>query len=93
MSKKPSGHTRLIVGIGVAWLFDAMDVGMLSFVIAALHSEWQLSTVQMGWIGSVSSIGMAVGAILFGMMADRFGRKAILILTSVSYTHLRAHET
>ncbi|EPD10221.1 Putative niacin/nicotinamide transporter NaiP, partial [Lacticaseibacillus paracasei subsp. paracasei Lpp48] len=27
MSKKPSGHTRLIVGIGVAWLFDAMDVG------------------------------------------------------------------
>ena len=86
MSKKPSGHTRLIVGIGVAWLFDAMDVGMLSFVIAALHSEWQLSTVQMGWIGSVSSIGMAVGAILFGMMADRFGRKAILILTLLVFS-------
>ena len=86
MSKKPSGHTRLIIGIGVAWLFDAMDVGMLSFVIAALHSEWQLSTVQMGWIGSVSSIGMAVGAILFGMMADRFGRKAILILTLLVFS-------
>lgn len=86
MSKKPSGHTRLIIGIGVAWLFDAMDVGMLSFVIAALHSEWQLSTVQMGWIGSVSSIGMAVGAILFGMIADRFGRKAILILTLLVFS-------
>lgn len=86
MSKKPSGHTRLIVGIGVAWLFDAMDVGMLSFVIAVSQSEWQLSTVQMGWIGSVSSIGMAVGAILFGMMADRFGRKAILILTLLVFS-------
>ena len=59
---------------------------MLSFVIAALHKEWQLSTVEMGWIGSVSSIGMAVGAILFGMMADRFGRKAILILTLLVFS-------
>ncbi|MDC8260538.1 MFS transporter [Lacticaseibacillus rhamnosus] len=74
------------MGIGIAWLFDAMDVGMLSFVIAALHKEWQLSTVEMGWIGSVSSIGMAVGAILFGMMADRFGRKAILILTLLVFS-------
>ena len=86
MSKKASSHTRLIIGIGIAWLFDAMDVGMLSFVIAALHKEWQLSTVEMGWIGSVSSIGMAVGAILFGMMADRFGRKAILILTLLVFS-------
>ena len=86
MSKKAPSHTRLIIGIGIAWLFDAMDVGMLSFVIAALHKEWQLSTVEMGWIGSVSSIGMAVGAILFGMMADRFGRKAILILTLVVFS-------
>lgn len=86
MSKKAPSHTRLIIGIGIAWLFDAMDVGMLSFVIAALHKEWQLSTVEMGWIGSVSSIGMAVGAILFGMMADRFGRKAILILTLLVFS-------
>ena len=86
MSKKAPSHTRLIIGIGIAWLFDAMDVGMLSFVIAALHKEWQLSTVKMGWIGSVSSIGMAVGAILFGMMADRFGRKAILILTLLVFS-------
>ena len=86
MSKKAPSHTRLIIGIGIAWLFDAMDVGMLSFVIAALHKEWQLSTVEMGLIGSVSSIGMAVGAILFGMMADRFGRKAILILTLLVFS-------
>ena len=46
MSKKASSHTRLIIGIGIAWLFDAMDVGMLSFVIADLHKE---VSVQLEW--------------------------------------------
>lgn len=74
-------HARLITGVGVAWLFDAMDVGLLSFVIAAISKEWSLSAVQMGWIGSVSSLGMAIGAIVFGIMADRIGRKKVLLIT------------
>ena len=44
-------------------MFDAMDVGILSFVIAALAVEWHLTPSEMGWIGSVNSIGMAVGAL------------------------------
>ena len=72
---------RKLLGIaGVAWLFDAMDVGMLSFIIAALQKEWNLNTEQMGWIGSVNSIGMAVGALVFGIWADRIGRKNVLII-------------
>ena len=54
-------------------MFDAMDVGILSFVIAALAIEWHLTPSQMGWIGSVNSIGMAVGALGFGMFADKIG--------------------
>ena len=73
---------RKLLGIaGVAWLFDAMDVGMLSFIIAALQKEWNLNSEQMGWIGSVNSIGMAVGALVFGIWADRIGRKKVLIIT------------
>ncbi|WP_125706206.1 MFS transporter [Lacticaseibacillus daqingensis] len=79
-------HARLITGVGVAWLFDAMDVGMLSFIIAAVAPEWHLDAVQMGWIGSVSSIGMAIGAVLFGMMADRVGRKLVLIITLLVFS-------
>jgi putative MFS transporter len=67
-------------------LFDAMDVGMLSFVIAALAADWKLDSVQMGWIGSISSIGMAVGALIFGLMADRIGRKNVLILTLLVFS-------
>ncbi len=78
---------RKLLGIaGVAWLFDAMDVGMLSFIIAALQKEWNLTSEQMGWIGSVNSIGMAVGALVFGIWADRIGRKNVLIITLLLFS-------
>lgn len=83
---KKVGQNKLLAASGFAWLFDAMDVGMLSFVIAAVAPQWHLTSVQMGWIGSVSSIGMAVGAVLFGALADRFGRKDILILTLLIFS-------
>ncbi|MDP4157124.1 MAG: MFS transporter, partial [Bacillota bacterium] len=67
-------------------MFDALDVGMLSFIIAALKVEWNLSTEQMGWIGSINSIGMAVGALFFGLMADRIGRKNVFILTLLLFS-------
>ncbi|WP_332238757.1 MFS transporter [Sporolactobacillus sp. KGMB 08714] len=78
---------RKLLGVaGLAWLFDAMDVGMLSFIIAALKPEWHLNEVQMGWIGSISSIGMAVGALIFGLLADRAGRKIVLIFTLLLFS-------
>jgi MFS transporter, putative metabolite:H+ symporter len=78
---------KKLLGIaGTAWMFDAMDVGMLSFIIAALSIEWKLSPEQMGWIGSVNSIGMAVGALIFGLMADKVGRKNVFILTLLLFS-------
>jgi putative MFS transporter len=62
-------------------MFDAMDVGLLSFILAALKADWGLSAGQMGWLGAINSIGMAVGAIGFGMLADRIGRKQVFVLT------------
>ncbi|MFB6466947.1 MFS transporter [Cytobacillus sp. Hz8] len=71
---------------GFGWMFDAMDVGMLSFIIAALKTEWNLTPSEMGWIGSVNSIGMAVGAFLFGIWADRIGRKNVFVLTLLIFS-------
>ncbi|MFT9411777.1 MFS transporter [Liquorilactobacillus hordei] len=86
MTTNKNETNKLLLTTGMAWLFDAMDVGMLSFIIAALKTEWNLSESQMGWIGSISSIGMAVGAIFFGILADRFGRKDILIITLLLFS-------
>ena len=86
--KQPAAISRnRLLGIaGLGWLFDAMDVGILSFVIAALHEDWNLTTDQMGWIGSVNSVGMAVGAFVFGIYADRIGRKKIFIITLLLFS-------
>ncbi|MEK4762834.1 MFS transporter [Viridibacillus sp. FSL E2-0187] len=83
---KVISRNRLLGIAGVGWMFDALDVGILSFVIAALAKEWMLSPSEMGWIGSVNSIGMAVGALVFGILADRIGRKSVFIWTLVIFS-------
>ncbi|OKL35578.1 MFS transporter [Domibacillus mangrovi] len=86
MAEKTISQKKLLGVAGLGWMFDAMDVGMLSFVIAALKADWDLTPQQMGWIGSVNSIGMAVGALVFGVFADRVGRKNIFIITLLMFS-------
>ena len=87
MSKVKEISKRKLLGIaGLGWLFDAMDVGMLSFVIVALQKDWGLSTQEMGWIGSINSIGMAVGALVFGVLSDKIGRKSVFIITLLLFS-------
>ncbi|MCX8618251.1 MFS transporter [Gilliamella sp. B2923] len=77
---------KLLLIAGTGWLFDAMDVGLLSFILAALKQDWGLSATQLGTIGSVNSIGMAVGAFVFGLYADKKGRKAAFLFTLLMFS-------
>lgn len=87
MKKTHEISEKKLLGIaGLGWMFDAMDVGILSFIIAALKVDWDLSVQEMGWIGSVNSIGMAVGALVFGLLADRIGRKNVFIITLLLFS-------
>ncbi|WP_433773398.1 MFS transporter [Bacillus wiedmannii] len=87
MGKIKEISKRKLLGIaGLGWLFDAMDVGMLSFVMVALQKDWGLSTQEMGWIGSINSIGMAVGALIFGILSDKIGRKSVFIITLLLFS-------
>ncbi|PFD51385.1 MFS transporter [Bacillus cereus] len=87
MGKAKEISKRKLLGIaGLGWLFDAMDVGMLSFVMVALQKDWGLSTQEMGWIGSINSIGMAVGALIFGILSDKIGRKSVFIITLLLFS-------
>ena len=86
VAAQPLSRNKLLGVAGVGWMFDAMDVGILSFVIAALSVDWGLNSTEMGWIGSVNSIGMAVGALLFGILADKVGRKRIFMWTLILFS-------
>lgn len=86
MSNQPLTRNKLLYVAGLGWLFDAMDIGLLSFIIAALKEDWGLTPQQMGLIGSVNSIGMAVGALVFGILADKIGRKQVFIITLLLFS-------
>ena len=81
-----SFHYKLLVVTGLGWLFDSMDTGLISFVLPLLAKEWGLTPEQVGWIGSVGLIGMALGAVLAGTIADKFGRKNVFAATVILYS-------
>ncbi|WP_066383159.1 MFS transporter [Neobacillus mesonae] len=85
-SEKPISTRKIFIASGFAFMFCAMDVGIISFIVTMLIKEWNLTSLEAGWIGSVNSFGMLVGAIVAGVLADRFGRNKILILTVLLFT-------
>lgn len=80
-----SAHRNLLVGSGIGWALDAMDVGLISFVMVALGTQWGLSATEQSWIGSIGFVGMAVGASVGGLLADRIGRRQVFALTLLVY--------
>lgn len=78
-------HLRVLTGSGVGWALDAMDVGLISFILAALTQQWGITKTDAGWIASVGFIGMALGATLGGLLADRLGRRQVFALTLLVY--------
>ncbi|KIL34360.1 major facilitator transporter [Cohnella kolymensis] len=72
---------RLLFSAGLSWLFDAMEVGMVAFVIAAVAADWNLGPQQVGLISAINSLGMAAGAAFAGAFADKYGRRSVLIWT------------
>ena len=78
-------HGRLVLGSGVGWALDAMDVGLISFVIAALGVHWGIDGTTKSLIASIGFVGMALGASLGGLLADRIGRRQVFALTLLIY--------
>lgn len=69
-----------IIG-GLGYMFDAWDVALNGFLTPLLGAEFDLSTGQRGLVATANLIGMAVGAIAFGTIADRIGRKRVFSIT------------
>jgi MFS transporter, putative metabolite:H+ symporter len=79
-------HRKLLLIHGCGWLFDAMDVGIITFVLAALATDWSLAPGQVGLIASAGMAGMFVGAAFSGVAADVWGRKAVFQVTLLVFS-------
>src|SRR5690606_40906826 len=78
-------HRKVLVGSGLGWALDAMDVGLISFVLAQLAIQWNATSVELSLIASSGFVGMAIGAALGGLLADRLGRRHVFALTLLIY--------
>ena len=63
---------------------DGMDIALMGFIAPALKTTWGVTNHQLGAVIGAALIGLALGAMFAGPMADRFGRRAIII-TSVFF--------
>src|SRR5580692_6617158 len=76
-----------LVGLlGVIWILEAFDIGIIAPVLFILKNEWQLSPSNMGLIGSAGTLGIVLGLLPAGRLADRFGRKSTLVAGIVIFS-------
>ncbi|ANE05108.1 MFS transporter [Corynebacterium crudilactis] len=80
-----SKHKKILGGSGIGWALDAMDVGLISFVMAALATHWGLTPTETSLLGSIGFVGMAIGASFGGLLADKLGRRQVFALSLLVY--------
>ncbi|MFL9875386.1 MFS transporter [Paraburkholderia megapolitana] len=70
-------HRTIFLIIAIAFFFDSVDLGTMTFVLGSIRTEFGLSSAAAGLVASASFFGMVLGAAVAGLLADRFGRRPV----------------
>src|ERR1700761_6746741 len=76
-------HWLIIVGLGVSWILDGLEIQIVAQ--AGYQDTLHLSNGQVGFVGTVYLIGEVVGALVFGRITDKLGRKKLFMVTLALY--------
>ena len=76
-------HTRMVVALGIAWVLDGLEITIASNVgpDLTMHSTLNMSASAVADIASWYLIGEVIGALFFGMLSDRLGRRNLFMVT------------
>ena len=77
---------RALIAASLGWLLDAFDVMLYALVLASLMSDLAMDRATGGLLGSLTLAASAAGGILFGVVADRWGRTRALSLSILIYS-------
>ncbi len=76
-------HWTVVVGLGISWILDGLEIQLVS--VAGFQGTFHMSSGAVGLTGTIYLIGQVVGALFFGRLTDRLGRKRLFILTLAIY--------
>jgi MFS family permease len=79
-------HTRIACALGLGWMLDAFEVQIIGSVIPGIQKEFSLGAGQAVVINVVWYVGIAFGALAFGYLADRIGRRRLFVATLILYS-------
>jgi MFS family permease len=77
---------RALIAASLGWALDAFDVMLFALVLASVIADLGLTKAQAGALGSITLLGGAVGGLIFGHIADRFGRTRAMIASVLLYS-------
>ncbi|OYN95579.1 MFS transporter [Enemella evansiae] len=78
--KRSTNRWVILFGSFIVYLFDAMEIVILSFALPAVRQEFGATAVQAGMLATATLIGIGVSALVMGWLADVWGRRKTLIL-------------
>lgn len=82
-------HWMVVIGLGTVWILDGLEVTIVGSLSDALKPEGTglgLSSFDVGFAGAIYVAGACLGALFFGQLTDRFGRKKLFLITLGVYT-------
>jgi MFS family permease len=80
------GARRALVAASFGWMLDSFDVMLYAMVLASLIADLGMTKATAGLLGSLTLIASAVGGLIFGLAADRFGRRRALMASILIYS-------
>src|SRR5450631_1705763 len=81
-----SAQRHVVIAAGLGWMLDAFDVMLYSIVLATLMSSFGMSRTTAGLLNALTLAASALGGLLFGVLADRFGRRRMLSASILVYS-------
>jgi MFS family permease len=78
-------HTLVVVALGITWILDGLEVTLAGTLSGALRDSLGMTSTEIGLVASAYVVGAVTGALWFGWLTDRLGRKLLFFVTLATY--------